>query len=199
MNLSAPDEGLGLFVGWQDRTNAIAKEPPRSYLTRLDNKVTGRAWYAGHQGVMAWGGRDLYLNFFVDPSSSLMFAQPCANEEQARRREWFEQGIVTWTFEDARNLSRWLALYTAYVTQKTTRKKLVPRLPEFWTAYLDGRRPEVAPLALGLPREPDKAFAGAGWVSWEDWSWEPVKKRDKKPKAAKDKKQARKKVKKLKA
>lgn len=168
-----PSAGLGLFVGWQDRSNAIEKEPPRPYLTRLNGQLTARAWYAAHQGLVKWRGSDLYVNYFVDPETRLMFAQPDGKEGKQRRREWFAQDTEAWTFEDARNLSRWLELYARNVTEKTPRKKLVPRLGEFWRAYLDGERGEVAPLALGLPQEPDKTFADAGWVSWEDWSWEP--------------------------
>jgi len=119
-----------------------------------------------------WKGSDLYVDYFVEPETRIMFAQPDAKESQARRREWFAQDTEVWTFDDARKLSRWLELYAKFVTDKAPRKKLIPRLGEFWHGYLDGKRGEVAPLALGLPREPEKAFAGAGWVSWEDWSWE---------------------------
>jgi hypothetical protein len=168
-----PHPGLGLFFGWQDGTNDIVRGPPRAYLTRLDDAVTARAWYAGHQGVRSWKGSDLYLDFFVDPTTKLMFAQPHNEEARERKREWFAREGEVWTFDDARNLSHWLRLYAGYVNDKTPRKKLVPRLPEFWTEYLEGRRPDCAPLALGLPREPHQAFAEAGWVSWEDWSWEP--------------------------
>lgn len=172
MSDPTPSAGLGLFVGWQDRSNAIEKAPPRPYLARLETKVTSRAWYAAGQGLVRWRDADLYVDYFVDPETRVVFAQPDAKEGQARRWEWFAQDTEEWTFEDARRLSRWLELYAQHITGKVPRKKLVPRLGEFWRDYLDGKRGTVAPLALGLPREPDKAFAGAGWVSWEDWSWE---------------------------
>ena len=176
--------GYGLFVGWQDGSNAIVKAPPRPYLARLDGQVAGvpgtRAIRASRPGA----GATCTSTTSSTRSPAAMFAQPAATESTGRRREWFAQDAEAWAFEDARKLSRWLALYAAHVTKQHARKKLVPRLPALWAAYLDGERTDAAPLALGLPREPDKEFAGSGWVSWEDWSWEPARKKGEKAEAA---------------
>ncbi len=166
-----PIAGIGLFVGWQDPSNAIEDTPPRPYLIKLEADIVDRAWYAAHQGLVPWNGQDLYVDYYVDPATRMMFAQPSLRGAQDRARAWHAQVSESWNFAEARAHSRWLALYSRYVGERMPRKKLVPRLKEFWLEYVDGMRPDVAPVPLGLPRNPEEVFSDGAWLGWEDWSW----------------------------
>jgi hypothetical protein len=173
MSPHVPEPGIGLFLGWQGSSNDVVNGPPRPYLTHLTVEAMERARWRASRSVWAWRGENLYMVSFVDPDTKIVFAQPDREESAARRTAWFAQDSEEWTFSDARSLARWLQLYAKYVDEKTPRSKLRPRLPKIWREYLDGQRAEVAPTALGLPRDPDEAFESGGWLGWEDWFWEP--------------------------
>jgi hypothetical protein len=165
--------GPAFFLGWQHSTNEVIDRPPREYVMRLTAEAATRARWRASTLLRTWRGHELYLASFVDPETAIVFALPDADESSARRKAWETQSAEEWTFSDARAMARWLQLYAKYVDEKTPRSKLGPRLPDIWREYLDGRRDDVAPTALGLPRNPDEAFAGAGWADWENWHWEP--------------------------
>lgn len=172
MNTSA-EPGVALFVGWQDSSNDTVHQPPRPYLMQVDADVIRRAWFRACLSIHAWRGRDLYMISFVDSQSKIVFDQPDQSHDEEGRAAWFAQDSDAWSFEDARDLARWLQLYAKYVDDKTPRSKLGPRLPAMWREYVEGHRADVAPLALGLPLHPDQAYASAGWAGWEDWHWKP--------------------------
>jgi hypothetical protein len=172
MKKVSPEPGVALFVGWQDASNDVINQPPRPYLTHVASGVVRRVRFRAALRVHTWRGRDLYMASFVDPETKIVFDQPDRDHDEERRSAWFAQDSEEWAFSDARSLARWLQLYAKYVDEKTPRSKLGPRLPGIWREFLDGQRAEVAPTALGLPRNPDEIFAGTGWMGWEDWFWD---------------------------
>ncbi|WP_242333089.1 hypothetical protein [Anaeromyxobacter sp. SG66] len=171
MKKVSPEPGVALFVGWQDASNDVINQPPRPYLTDVASVVVRRSWFRAALSLHTWRGRDLYMMSFVDPETKIVFDQPDRDHDEEQRAAWFRQRSEEWTFSDARALARWLQLYAQHIDDKTPRSRLGPKLPAIWREYVEGRRADAAPLALGLPLHPDEAYATSGWAGWEDWHW----------------------------
>jgi hypothetical protein len=172
-----PVPGAGLFIGAQDRSNEVIDRPPAEYVFRIPDHLVARSWYQGHQGLRRWRGRDVYMDFFVDPVSRVVFGQPDLHEEDRLREAWSTQDAQDWAFDQTRALCRWLGLHHRFIDKRTPRSRLTGRLLEFWCEYVDGKRADRPPLAVGLPRDPDVRFAGSGWAGWEDFFWETARPR----------------------
>jgi hypothetical protein len=164
--------GIGLYTGTQDHLNGVYDAPPAQYLFSVSAELAARSRYQAPQGVRVWHGADLYLFYFVDLQERIVFAQPDDGEDSARREAWHSQTRHDWSFQDARALSRWLGLHFKYITDRAPRSKLMHRLPEIWREYVTGGRTDSPPVPLGLPLDPEVAFAGQGWLGWKDWFWE---------------------------
>jgi hypothetical protein len=164
--------GVALYAGTQNQINGIVDAPPAQYLFSVCAELGARSRFQAHQGVRVWRGADLYLFYFVDLQSRIVFAQPDDAEDSSRREAWHSQTSHDWSFEDARALVRWLGLHFRYVGDKTPRSKIAYRLPQIWQEYVTGGRTDSPPVPLGLPSDPDVAFASKGWRGWEDWFWE---------------------------
>jgi len=62
-----------------------------------------------------------------------------------------------------------LAGWRSFATARQTARRLRVRTVPTWRAFCRGERPDLGPLPLDVPPDPDRAYRGAGWAGWRDW------------------------------
>jgi hypothetical protein len=165
--------GRAFYMGRQNRQNEVVDQPPDPYLLDIGEPVATRGRYAGHVGVVPTSQGPLSVVLYVDTETRDVYAQPHPENEPVRVARWREDAISEWSHETSRRFAHWLELHATYVDKSTPRKKLIPRLPSLWSEYVAGRRTDKPPKPLAFPVDPERRFAGNGWIDWEDWFWPP--------------------------
>jgi hypothetical protein len=163
--------GRAYYFGRQDRQNDIVDRPPEPYLVIISRAVAKRCGYAAHVGTVEWKRSRLMVVLYVDPLTRNVFGQPHPDGDAKQIAPWWKEKVAEWSHAKARRVVHWLELHASYVNKKTSRKRLVPRLPSLWAEYVDGSREDRAPKPLALAADPETRFAGKGWTSWESWFW----------------------------
>jgi hypothetical protein len=160
-------EGLAWFAGTQAADNSLDPAPPFPFLCAVSGDVAGRGRWAARTGIVKSAGREIVCQYYADPETRLVYAQPHPSDAAFGHARWgIPSAVPPRSFEDARELARWLFRRLGGSTKEHE---------AWWRAYLKTEKAGL-PRALELPSDPQLVYRGAGWVDFKDWLVKPAAK-----------------------